>query len=152
MDVHTKAQRHYNMSRIRGQDTKPEMLVRRGLHAEGLRFRLHVRDLPGRPDIIFPRHRAIIFVHGCFWHGHECPLFKIPKTRPDFWEKKIFANKERDQKVIAQLLGHRWRVLTVWECSLKGPNRHETSKLIAKCTDFVTGNTLQAEIEGSNLK
>lgn len=88
-DVLTPEQRRLNMSRIRGRDTKPELLLRRGLHARGLRFRLHRKDLPGCPDLVFPRFRVTVFVHGCFWHGHECPMFKWPGTRTDFWRRKM---------------------------------------------------------------
>ena len=94
MDVLTTEQRRHKMSRIRSKDTKPEMQLRRGLHAAGLRFRLHAAALPGKPDMVFPRHRSVILMHGCFWHGHDCPLFKVPATRPEFWRKKISGNRE----------------------------------------------------------
>ena len=122
-DVLTSEQRRLNMSRIRGKDTKPELLLRHGLHARGLRYRLHRKDLPGRPDIVFPRYRAVILVHGCFWHGHDCPLFKLPATRQEFWAAKIKGNKARDARDIASLISTGWRVLVVWECALKGPGR-----------------------------
>lgn len=122
-DVLTPEQRRLNMSRIRGKDTKPELLLRHGLHARGLRYRLHRKDLPGRPDIMFPRYRAVILVHGCFWHGHDCPLFKLPATRREFWAAKIEGNKARDARDIASLISAGWRVLVVWECVLKGPRR-----------------------------
>src|SRR5271165_4352772 len=98
-DVLTREQRHLNMSRIRAKDTKPEMLLRRGLHARGFRYQLHRRELAGCPDLVFPRYRTVIFVHGCFWHGHECHLFKMPNTRREFWLEKIFGNVGRDRKV-----------------------------------------------------
>src|ERR1700710_434307 len=91
-DVHSPEVRSHNMSRIRGRDTKPEMLIRRGLHARGFRFRLHARDLPGRPDLVFPKRSAAVLVHGCFWHGHDCPMFHLPATRPEFWQAKINSN------------------------------------------------------------
>jgi DNA mismatch endonuclease (patch repair protein) len=141
MDVLTLEQRRHNMSRIRGKDTKPEMLLRRGLHACGLRFRLHVRSLPGSPDLVFPRHRAVILVHGCFWHGHNCPLFKLPATRPEFWAAKIAGNRTRDQRTAAALRAAGWRVLTVWECCLKGPGRRELGEVLADCEAFVRGDT-----------
>lgn len=122
-DVLTTEQRRLNMSRIRGRDTKPELLLRRGLHARGLRFRLHRRDLPGRPDLVFPRFRAVIFVHGCFWHGHDCPMFKWPSTRTEFWRKKITGNQERDRNAVNALLRDHWRVLEIWECALRGLRR-----------------------------
>ena len=121
MDVLTIEQRRLNMSRIRGKDTKPEMLLRRGLHAAGLRFRLHGAKLPGKPDMVFPKYHAVILIHGCFWHGHDCPLFKMPATRPEFWAKKISGNRARDLRTTNALQLTGWRLLTVWECSLKGP-------------------------------
>ena len=136
-DVLTEDQRRFNMSRIRGRDTRPEMAVRRGLHARGLRFRLHHKDLPGRPDLVFPVHRAVIFVNGCFWHGHNCPLFVWPKTRKVFWQEKIRRNRERDRNALRSLRDLGWRVLTVWECALKGPDRFSISELLIRCEGFV---------------
>ncbi|MBP7340263.1 very short patch repair endonuclease [Niveispirillum sp.] len=146
MDVLTPDQRRYNMSRIRGKDTKPEMLLRRGLHAKGLRFRLYVRDLPGRPDLVFPRYRAVVLVHGCFWHGHDCPLFKLPATRQEFWAVKIAGNRARDQHTMSALIALGWRVLTVWECSLKGRARRPLDEVLDKCVAFITGDARAAEI------
>src|SRR3546814_1711336 len=105
------------MSRIRSKDTKPELQLRRGLHAAGLRYRLHPQELPGRPDIVFPRYRAVVLVNGCFWHGHDCQLFRMPATRRDFWNAKIRRNQERDTQTVRALLDEGWRVLTVWECA-----------------------------------
>ena len=136
-DVLTEEQRRYNMLRIRGRDTRPEMIIRQGLHARGLRFRLHRRDLPGRPDLAFPQYRAVIFVHGCFWHGHDCPLFRWPQTRKDFWREKIRKNRARDQGAVASLKDQGWRVLTVWECALKGPGRYSLDDVLRRCEDFV---------------
>jgi DNA mismatch endonuclease (patch repair protein) len=130
VDVLTPEQRRLNMSRIRGRDTKPEMLLRRGLHARGLRFRLHRRDLPGRPDLVFPRFHAVIFVHGCFWHGHSCPMFKMPATRVAFWRSKIGQNRKRDWTAQAKLVEEHWRVFTVWECALRGPERSPVETVI----------------------
>src|SRR5271165_5724537 len=123
VDVLTPAQRRHNMSRVRGKDTKPELLLRRGLHALGFRFRLHRKDLPGRPDLVFPARRAAIFVHGCFWHGHDCPMCRIPTTRTGFWQTKIHGNRDRDRRAVAALTAKGWRVLVVWECALRGPAR-----------------------------
>ena len=136
-DVLTPAQRRLNMSRIRGKDTKPEMLLRRGLHAAGFRFRLHGRDLPGRPDLIFPGRKTVIFVHGCFWHGHDCPMFRLPATRPEFWSAKIDANRRRDQAALRSLTAAGWRVLTVWECALLGPARLPEGVVIATSSAFL---------------
>lgn len=149
MDVLTPEQRRRNMSRIRSKDTKPEMVLRRGLHGAGLRFRLHARELPGRPDMIFPRYRATILVHGCFWHGHDCPLFKLPATRPEFWAAKIAGNRARDLKAQAALGEAGWRVLTVWECVLKGPGRQPVAEVISSCAGFVYGDDRQGELQGT---
>ncbi len=107
------------MSGIRGKDTKPEWIVRRGLHAMGFRFRLHVRDLPGRPDLVLPRYNAVIFIHGCFWHGHNCRLFRWPASRPDFWREKIEGNRQRDVRALYDLDSTGWRIAVVWECALR---------------------------------
>lgn len=127
------------MSRIRGKNTKPEMTLRRGLHAAGLRFRLHVRGLPGTPDIVFPRYRAVIQVNGCFWHGHRCALSKMPETRPEFWAAKIAANVARDERNAKSLYDLDWRVLVVWECAIKGPARLPLANVIADAKAFVLG-------------
>ena len=137
VDVLTPAQRQLNMSRIRGKDTKPELALRRGLHALGFRFRLHRKDLPGRPDLVFPSRRAVIFVHGCFWHGHGCPMCKMPATRPEFWRAKIDGNHERDLKAVRALTAAGWRVLMVWECALRGPARLPEGAAVARCAEFV---------------
>jgi DNA mismatch endonuclease (patch repair protein) len=120
-DVHNKETRSYNMSRIKGKDTKPEMLVRRFLHARGFRYRLHVKNLPGKPDIVLPKYKTVIFVHGCFWHGHQgCKFFVVPKTRTDWWLNKINGNVENDKKAFKALDELGWKVIEVWECDLKG--------------------------------
>lgn len=118
-DVVDKATRSRMMSGIRGKDTKPEMLVRSFLHSAGLRYRLHLKGLPGKPDIVLRRHRAVIFVHGCFWHGHQCAVFKWPKTREAFWRDKIIRNRERDICAIRELQALGWRVCVIWECALR---------------------------------
>lgn len=112
------------MSRIRGRDTKPELAVRSVLHRLGYRFRLHVPDLPGRPDIVLPRHRTVVLVHGCFWHRHEgCRFCCVPKTRVDFWRRKFEGNVERDRVVRRELRKIGWRVMVVWECEIDAPGR-----------------------------
>lgn len=108
------------MSGIRGKNTGPEILVRKAMHAEGLRFRIHKKNLPGNPDLVFPKYRAVVFVHGCFWHGHNCRLFKLPATRTEFWIDKIQRNIKRDVGAIECLIKSGWRVAIVWECSIKG--------------------------------
>jgi len=120
MDVHDKKTRSYNMSRIKGKDTKPEMLVRKYLFAHGFRYRLHVKELPGKPDIVLPKYKTVIFVHGCFWHGHKgCKYFTIPKTRTEWWLNKIKGNTCRDKKAEIELNVLGWKVIVVWECELK---------------------------------
>lgn len=111
------------MSGISGRNTRPEMLIRSLLHRRGFRFRLHAAGLPGKPDIVLPRYRAVVFVHGCFWHGHDCALFKWPATRPEFWRDKIGRNQRRDRQVRDELLAAGWRVAVVWECAIKGRPR-----------------------------
>jgi DNA mismatch endonuclease (patch repair protein) len=148
VDVLTPEQRRHNMSRIRGRDTKPEMLLRRGLHAAGLRFRLHARDLPGRPDIVFPRFRAVVLVHGCFWHGHGCPMCRLPATRADFWASKIDGNRARDRRTEEALVQSGWRVIVVWECSLRGPARQPLGEILARCAEFIRAGGSCAELAG----
>lgn len=119
-DIVDSKTRSRMMSGIRGSNTRPEMLVRKGLHAAGFRFRLHVRDLPGRPDIVLQKYRTAIFVHGCFWHRHPgCHYATTPTTRPEFWKEKFEANVRRDQENRRKLEEAGWRVLIVWECALK---------------------------------
>ena len=149
VDVLAPEQRQLNMSRIRGRDTKPEMLIRRGLHARGLRYRLQDRSLPGRPDLVFPRHHAVILVHGCFWHGHDCPMFRLPATRRDFWSAKIGANRSRDAKSHEALIALGWRVLTVWECSLKGKGRLPFGSVLETCIGFIQGDQAEVTISGA---
>ena len=126
-DVHTKKQRSYNMGRIKGKDTKPEMLVRKFLHANGYRYKLHDKTLPGKPDIVLPKYKTIIFVHGCFWHGHaNCKYFVVPKTRTKWWTDKINRNKANDEKAVKVLRKDGWKVIVVWECNLKSAKVENT--------------------------
>lgn len=119
------------MAMVRGKDTKPEMAVRRYLHARGLRFRLHRKDLPGRPDLVFPFRRVAGFVHGCFWHQHlGCSRAKLPQTRPDFWREKLEANVRRDAAALAALETAGWTALVVWECEIEGDALEEIHQRI----------------------
>ena len=147
-DVVDPATRSRMMSGIRGKDTKPEMLIRRGLHARGFRYRLHCKDLPGKPDLCFPKYRAVIFVHGCFWHGHDCHLFKWPKTRPDFWREKIGRNREVDQRAVGLLEATGWRVAIVWECALKGSGKQSLADVIDTCQTWLHSSESRLEILG----
>ncbi len=125
-DVHTSEQRSFNMSRIRGRDTKPEMTVRKILHAAGLRYRLHGKKLPGKPDLVFAAARAVVFVHGCFWHMHRCRYGKpAPATNKDFWAEKRRGNAERDKRNRAALRKEGWRVFEIWECQTRDPAKLE---------------------------
>ncbi|GAB2828494.1 very short patch repair endonuclease [Ferruginibacter profundus] len=126
-DVHDKKTRSYNMSRIKGKDTKPEMLVRRFLHAHGFRYKLHDKKLPGKPDIVLPKYKTVIFVHGCFWHGHEgCKYYVVPKTRTEWWRNKINKNKLKDHIAMQTLRLEGWMVLEIWECELKNSKSETT--------------------------
>jgi DNA mismatch endonuclease Vsr len=110
--------RRRTMAAIRGKDTKPELAIRSLLHRLGYRFRLHKRELPGRPDLVFPSRRKALFIHGCFWHSHRCPLANVPKTRTDYWGPKLQANKKRDRRKQRQLRELGWETVTIWECQL----------------------------------
>ncbi len=138
MDVHDSATRSYNMSQIKGKDTKPEMLVRKFLFGNGFRYRLHDKKLPGKPDIILKKYKTVIFVNGCFWHSHEgCKYFKIPETRTEWWKEKFEKNKTNDEKNKTLLENEGWTVITIYECELKKDKREETfTKLLAQLQDF----------------
>lgn len=127
MDVHDKETRSFNMSRIKGKDTKPEEIVRKYLFSQGFRYRKNDKRLPGKPDIVLPKYRTVIFVNGCFWHKHEgCKYFVWPKSNPEFWREKIEGNVERDKKKATELIEKGWRVITIWECELKSKDRAKT--------------------------
>jgi DNA mismatch endonuclease, patch repair protein len=130
MDTVSSAQRSRNMAAVRGRDTTPERAVRSALHALGLRFRLHQASLPGSPDIVLRRHQTVVLVHGCFWHGHDCPRGKVPSTRPDFWLPKLAGNRQRDGRQVKELQALGWRVLVVWECETK--DQANLSRRLAK--------------------
>lgn len=137
------------MARIRAKDTKPELVIRKGLHAAGFRFRLHARSLPGSPDIVMRKHRSVVFVHGCFWHGHrDCKNFRLPKTRPEFWSAKIAANRARDKSVEAALVNDGWRVLIVWECATRSIY---VDSLIETITAWLQGAETSAELSSSGM-
>ena len=123
MDVHSPEQRSFNMSRISGKDTGPEVLIRRWLWENGYRYRLHRKDLPGKPDIVLQRYSAVIFVHGCFWHRHGCRFTTTPASREDFWVAKFQGNVERDKRNIENLVNFGWRVMVIWECTLRRQER-----------------------------
>lgn len=136
------------MAGIRGKDTKPELLVRHGLHALGFRYRLDARDIPGRPDLALPRYRATIFVHGCFWHGHDCALFRAPDTRAAFWSEKIEGNRRRDQVVAEKLADEGWRQLTIWECAFRGRGSIGLPTVLERASNWIAGTESTGEIRG----
>ena len=147
IDVVDSATRSRMMSGIRGRNTKPEILIRSLLHRQGFRFRLHARELPGKPDIVLSRFHAVIFVHGCFWHGHDCPFFKWPGTRPEFWRDKIGRNQDNDRKAVAALRANGWRIGIVWECALRGKNR-DVEGVALKLGDWLRGDASFFEERG----
>lgn len=137
------------MSGIRGKNTKPEIFLRKALHARGFRFRIHT-SLPGKPDMVFPQWNAVLFVHGCFWHGHRCHLFKWPKSREDFWHLKISGNVARDAWSIAALRESGWRVGIVWECALKGRKHLPPTRVIERCSSWLRSNRKSLELAGTD--
>ncbi|HXQ74695.1 MAG TPA: very short patch repair endonuclease [Pyrinomonadaceae bacterium] len=151
-DVVDPQTRSRMMSGIRGKDTRPELVLRRALHRLGFRYRLHVPSLPGKPDMVFPKQRAIIQVHGCFWHLHDCHLFKWPSSRVAFWRSKITRNREKDAETFYALTHAGWRILTVWECAFKGKTRRTEDEVVSYAADWLvsgSGNmTLQGRTDG----
>lgn len=125
------------MSGIQGKNTKPELVIRKGLHALGFRYRLHVTRLPGKPDIALPKYKVVIFANGCFWHGHDCHLFKWPSTRPEWWRAKIEKTRLADEAARNALLSDGWRVAEVWECALKGRTRLPFGEVIGELADWI---------------
>ena len=150
VDVVDKSTRSRMMSVIKGKDTKPELLVRKGLHSRGHRYKLHDKSLPGRPDLVFPKYRAIIQVNGCFWHKHDCHIFRWPKSRTDFWKKKILGNVERDKRQINELEKLGWRILVVWECCFKGKKRLPYDECISLICDWLENSTCSSELGGEH--
>ena len=148
VDVVNPAKRSQMMAGIGGKNTKPELLIRKGLHAKGFRYRLHDRNLPGKPDLVFPRYKSVILVNGCFWHGHGCHLFKWPSTRKEFWKRKILGTVERDLKSRKDLEIEGWRILTIWECALKGRTRLPLGKVIEMASQWLSSKTGYLEIKG----
>lgn len=137
-DVVDKVTRSRMMSGIKGKNTKPELQIRQMLHRRGFRYRLHASNLPGKPDLVFPKYHAVIQIHGCFWHRHQCHMFKWPKSRTQFWREKINSNALRDLQNELLLAERGWRVLTVWECSLKGKSRKPLDELGEEIATWLT--------------
>lgn len=151
MDTVDKKTRSYIMSRVKGKNTTPEKLVRSFLHRLGYRFRIHFKKLPGHPDIVLPKYNAIILINGCFWHGHNCHLGTIPSTRKQFWKQKFKENRRRDKNNIKIYHNLGWRVLIIWECSLKGKNRIDIESLIQTTNNWLKSDNEFMEISGINL-
>uniref|UniRef100_UPI004048EA2D very short patch repair endonuclease n=1 Tax=Yoonia sp. TaxID=2212373 RepID=UPI004048EA2D len=150
-DIVDKQTRSRMMAGIKGKDTKPELVLRRALHARGFRYRLHSKDVPGRPDLVFPKHHAIVFVHGCFWHRHEgCRYTTTPSTRPEFWQAKFDANVIRDAAIRDQLIETGWRVATVWECSLRKTDQLAT--MVELLSTWLLSDSRQLEIGEKDIK
>jgi DNA mismatch endonuclease (patch repair protein) len=147
-DIVPPATRSRMMAGIRGADTRPELILRSGLHRAGFRFRLHDRALPGCPDMVFVRRRAVLFAHGCFWHGHDCHLFRWPTTREAFWRAKIDRNRAVDARADAALAVAGWRRGVVWECALKGRTRLPEGEAVARCAAWLESDAATLDIRG----
>lgn len=148
VDVVNKTKRSQMMSGIQAKNTKPEIMVRKALFAQGYRYKLHDKKLPGKPDLVLPKYQTVIFVHGCFWHKHNCHLFKWPSTRPDFWKEKLNGNAKRDQVVMQILRSNGWKVLVIWECALKGKHKQKIDKVVNQTIKFVHNSRLHFEVMG----
>ena len=136
------------MSGIRGKNTKPELIIRKALHRKGFRFRLYDKTLPGKPDIVLPKYHAVIQIQGCFWHGHDCHLFKWPSSRPEFWKDKIEGNRERDIRNQEALLNLGWRIFTLWECALKGKTRLPFDQVVSLIESWLLVGDDNVELMG----
>ena len=137
------------MARIKNKNTKIELLVRKALYSRGFRYRIHVGDFAGKPDLAFKKYNALVFIHGCFWHGHDCSLFRLPKTNTEFWEKKIQRNKEKDMQNTLINLSKGLRQLVVWECSIRGKDNDSFQKVIQKIESWILSNRKEMQVKGS---
>lgn len=151
-DVFSVEKRSEVMSRIGARNTKPEITVRKALFSLGFRYRLHVSRLPGKPDMVFPKYKSVIFVHGCFWHGHKCHLFKWPHTNRAFWRKKIERNRVRDVRDKYRLRDAGWRVMVVWECAVRGSRRLSSEEVAYRCALWLKRGVGDDSIEGTTRK
>jgi len=151
VDILTPDQRTYNMRNVKSRDTTPELLIRKSLHAKGLRYKLHAKNLPGTPDLVFTKYKTVVFVHGCFWHRHNCHKTSVPASRIEFWEKKFNDNTTRDKMNIKYLSDLGWRVLIIWECALKGQTKLPLVFLIEAAVNFIKNDSGQLlELSGTN--
>ncbi len=147
-DVVDKATRSRMMSGIKGKDTQLELIIRKELHKLGYRYKLHQKRMTGKPDLVFPKYNAILFINGCFWHGHDCHLFKYPATQKEFWNEKLNKTKETDAQNISLLMKDGWRVLKIWECSLKGIEKIGLEEVISHTTAWLVSDNNFLEIRG----
>lgn len=148
-DIVDRATRSRMMSGIRGKDTRIEVAVRKALFVRGFRYRVNDRRLPGKPDMVFPKHHAVVFVHGCYWHGHDCALFRLPSSNREFWETKISANRTRDVRTQQALRDLGWRVAVVWECALRGQGKQGLDEVTHRLEDWLPGDLEEITIRGS---
>ena len=151
-DVVDKATRSRMMSGIRGVNTRPELRIRKALHARGFRFRLHAKELPGKPDLVFPRYHAAVFIHGCFWHGHDCRYFKVPQSRTEFWLGKIGQNRARDARQHAALREAGWRTLVIWECATRTKVPEVFDRLIDHVADWLINGSSDIQMDETGWK
>lgn len=152
VDIVPASVRSRMMSGIKGKNTRPELVIRSALHKRGFRFRLHRNDLPGKPDLVFTRHNAVLFVHGCFWHGHDCHMFHWPKSREGFWREKIGKNALRDQQQRKALVDAGWRIGIIWECALKGKTRLPFDSVVDQCTTWLKSDMKTLELSGDEAR
>lgn len=146
-DIVSPGKRSRMMSGIKAKNTKPELIIRKELFRRGFRYRLHAGKLPGKPDIVLPKYRAAIFINGCFWHGHGCHLFRWPKSNIEFWREKITGNIQRDTIKSQSLLDEGWRIMTVWECALRGKEKENLQKVLDNLVDWLLSNNRNGEIQ-----
>lgn len=151
-DIVDKATRSRMMSGIRSKNTRPEVLIRKALHAQGFRYRLHNKSLPGKPDLSFPRYKAVVFIHGCFWHGHNCHFFRMPQTRTSFWLDKINGNRQRDARQLVQLKQAGWRVLLVWECAIRKNGVTPNKMLIDYIANWLIMGGCDSQIDEAGIR
>ena len=150
-DVVSSQTRSKMMSGIQGKNTKPEIMIRKALHQKGFRYRLHVKSLPGKPDLVFPKYKAAIQINGCFWHGHNCHLFKWPSTQPEFWREKILGNRERDAVKLKEMEEIGWRTMIIWECAVKGKYKQPFNEVIEWVSNWLISGNISVEIMGNQL-
>ncbi|MBH51924.1 MAG: very short patch repair endonuclease [Chloroflexi bacterium] len=149
-DTLNKVRRSKNMAAVKSHNTKPELIIRSALYSAGYRYRLHVKKLPGKPDIVLTRYQSVIFINGCFWHGHSCHLFRWPKTRQEYWKKKIGRNIYNDRKN-TELLKSNWRIGIIWECALRGKSQIPLKNILTQIDDWLISDLPATEIQGQEV-